>query len=247
MPVALSGGVPLSGKLDGAGRWVANTALSFVVRAATVVAVAVLWAASWFRGDVSIGQMERGAAWRVLVTQFPVPLVNVLMPLFVLVWRWLPARLAYWLNTPDDPDPVNQGWNGTNKEPQVIAVRQQCGAFWARVYWLQRNCLYGWAVQWRGPRVDFDTVRYKLVGSLLTATWAGGGRYGDGMAMLRIWRLKIGSRYVVVYFGWKLWAYINSPLAKLVPNSRPEWDASKDTGGVPVLTVRFSSVDPLAG
>lgn len=206
-----------------------------------LVALIVLWIASAFRDSSYAGWMERRAAWRVLAIQFPAPLANLLMPVFIALWRWLPARLAWWLNTPDDPDPGNQGWNGTNKEPQVIWVRQHCGAFWCRVYWLQRNCLYGWAVALRGPRVDFDTVEYRLVGSLLVAMW-----HGDiNGAILRIWPWMIGSKFVVVYFGWKLWSYLDT-IVPIKKNPNPERDPAMDTGGVPVLTLRITSTNPLA-
>lgn len=225
----------------GATIWLGMTLLSVLTVALQLIALIVLWFASAFRGSSYAGWMERRAAWRVLVTQFPAPIVSLLMPLFIATWRWLPTGFAYLLNTPDDPDPITQGWNGTNKEPQVIWVRQHCGAFWCRVYWLQRNCLYGLAVTLRGPRVDFDTVEYRLVGSLLVAMWDG----DINGAVLRIWPWMVGSKFVVIYFGWKLWSYLDS-IVPIKKNPNPERDPAKDTGGLPILTLRITSTNPLA-
>ena len=222
--------------------WFGMMALTVGTVTLQLVALIVLFFASAFRDSPYAGWMERRAIWRVLAIQLPAPIAALLMPVFIVLWRWLPGPFAYWLNTPDDPDPVNQGWNGTNKEPQVIWVRQHCGAFWCRVYWLQRNCLYGWAVALRGPRVDFDTVEYRLVGSLLVAMWDG----NINGSILRIWPwLMPGGKFVVIYFGWKLWSYLDSinPIKK---NPNPERDPARDTGGVPILTLRITSTNPLA-
>lgn len=221
--------------------WIGMTLLAMLLLIPQLIALVVLFFATPFRDSSYAGWMERRAIWRIVAIQIPTPIATLLMPLFIAAWRWLPAPLAHWLNTPDDPDPATQGWNGANKEPQVIWVRQHCGAFWCRVYWLQRNCLYGWAVALRGPRVDFDTVEYRLVGSLLVAMWDG----DINGAVLRIWPRMIGSKFVVIYFGWKLWSYLDT-IVPITKNLNPERDPAKDTGGVPVLTLRITSTNPLA-
>lgn len=226
--------------------WAGMTVWLVLVLILQVLALVALFIGSWFR-ETYFGWLDRDAIWRILLCQLPTPFASLLMPIFVLAWRRLPAGLAYALNTPDDPDPVNQGWNGANKEPQVIWVRNRCGAFWCRVYWLQRNCLYGLAVLLRGRRIDFRTVNYFVNGNLITATWGDkplGLLVQPAGLLLRIWPVPLFGRWLIIYFGWKLWAYLDSivPL-KLKPS--PELDPMRDTGGVPVLTLRIRATNPL--
>lgn len=230
----------------GLGIWLGMTVWIAVVLVLQLIALFALFIGSWFRGAY-YGWLDRDAIWRILVCQLPAPFASLLMPFFVGDWNLLPARLTFALNTPDDPDPVNQGWNGSNREPQVIWVRQHCGPFWCRVYWLQRNCLYGLAVLLRGRRVDFRTARYAVSGNLVTVIW---GEQPLGLLvvpaglLLHVWPVPIFGRWLIIYFGWKLWAYLDS-IAPLKLNPNPEQDAMKDTGGVPVLTLRIRSTNPL--
>lgn len=231
----------------GLGIWIGMTLWITFVLALQIIALLALFIGSWFR-SAYYGWLDRDAIWRILLCQLPTPFASLLMPALVWDWNWLPARLAYALNTPDDPDPVNQGWNGTNKESQVIWVRAHCGPFWCRVYWLQRNCLYGLAVLLRGRRVDFKTASYAVTGNLVTVIWGDkplGLLVVPAGLLLRVWPVRFFGRWLIIYFGWKLWAYLDS-IVPLKLNASPEQDPMKDTGGVPVLTLRIRSSSPLA-
>jgi hypothetical protein len=175
-------------------------------------------------------------AWPLIWVELRRPFAALTMPLWVAVWRWLPAEFAYTLNTPDDPDPATQGWGGTNHEPQVLWVLNHCGRFWTRVYWLQRNCLYGAAVQSKPFPIDVTRANYSYVNGWLCARWQ--AKFGtlvfDRLVVERITGVKLWPGRVLA-FGADVHAYVDKLGPPLVRNAKPELDPSRDTGGVPCV------------
>lgn len=161
----------------------------------------------------------------------------VLMPLFILFWDRLPARLAYWLNTPDDQDPAHQGWDGENHEPQVIWVHVHAGEGWGRVYWLIRNCLNGLAVALRPSRPDAATAQWTFDGAWVTSVSLAGTH------RMRVSVTRIGSRFLCLYVGPWLGAYLNTINPPVFGGMEP--DAARDTGGIPAIKVKLRAVSPL--
>jgi len=231
---------PLGRFLLGPAIWL-GMALQTALLSTLVIAFVIF---GWVPYVFAIGsETYRGAnllrqAWPVFYLELFRPLAALTMPLWIALWGVLSERFAYLLNTPDDQDPVNQGWNGTQKEAQVQWVRQHCGAFWCRVYWLQRNCLYGLAVRSKPDPINVKLAVYVFYQGWLGAEWPG------GFALERIGYAKIGSRYLSLAFGADVHAYVDRLTPILIPNAKPETDPTKDTGGVPCVKVKFRSERP---
>lgn len=219
----------LLGGLLGAAIWLAMIAqnlLLAVVSLAVSLALGLFWA-PWLPAGRRGAML--GTAWRVALLSFLQPFASLAMPAFVGLWYRLPAHLAYWLNTPDDQDPDTQGWNGNNKEKQVIWVHQHCGAFWTRVYWLERNCLYGLNVALRPWHLDAKQAGFAYDGQWLAGVHSG----GVPVAWCRRFALFGGWRNL--WFGAWLPAYLRKlgPPCEISPDTDP--DPTTDTGGVPCL------------
>lgn len=214
------------------GMIVQNLLLSIVSIAVTLV-LTLFWAPWLLAGRR--GAML-GAAWRIIWVAFLQPLACIAMPLFILRWYQLRPRLAYWLNTPDDQDPATQGWNGNNKEKQVQWVRSHCGVFWTRVYWLERNCLYGLNVALRPWHLDAKAAGFIYDGQWLCGVQAG----GVPIAWCRRFSLFGGWRSL--WFGAWLPAYLRQlgPPCVVSPDSDP--NAATDTGGVACLKFKKAMV-----
>jgi hypothetical protein len=182
-------------------------------------------------------------AWPLIYVEFARPFAALTMPLWIALWNRLTPEFAYFLNTPDDPEPATQGWGGANREPQVLWVLNHCGRFWTRVYWLQRNCCYGLAVWSKPTPVDLATVTYAYANGWLTARWRSqvGTLVVERLAVERITKLKVWPGRVLA-FGADLHAYVDELGPPLKRNPKPEMDRCKDTGGVPcVKLVRIAS------
>ena len=222
------------GFLLGALIWLAMLAQNLLLAAVSIVVSAALglfWAPSQ---DALKCDAMMGTAWRVAWVALLQPFASLLMPAFIAAWRWLPARLAYWLNTPDDQDPATQGWNGNNKEKQVIWVHAHCGAFWTRVYWLERNCLYGlnvalrpWHINTNGPYILDITAKFSYDGKWLIAKQVLSVAYCRRFPLFGGWRN--------IWFGYWLPAYLRKlgPPCEVSPDADP--DPTTDTGGVACL------------
>ena len=66
--------------------------------------------------------------------------VTLLSPFIVAVWVLLRLPIPWWMNTPDDPDPLKQGLY----EPQVAAILAKYGQAIKTWYWLGvRNQMNG--------------------------------------------------------------------------------------------------------
>ena len=223
------------GNLYGIWTWVRMTAQTWLFAAFTITAAAT-WGIYGLVGAESDPRLADNA-WLVIASELARILAAPTMPLWVAAWSWLPAGFTYALNTPDDPDPVTQGWNGTNKEPQVIQLREYCGPYWARVYWLLRNCLYGLEVMLRPARPDFATVRYSFADGYVQAVSA------SGTQVMRAVKWRLAGRWLILYFGPWLGAYLDS-IEPIKPNPLPTRDAAADVGGVPCLKIKWKRDAP---
>lgn len=215
--------------LLGAAIWIAMIAQNLLLSLVSIAVTAVLfifwalWLPAGRRGAIL------GTVWRVGLVALLQPFASLVMPVLIAFWYRLPPSLAYALNTPDDQDPATQGWNGNNKEAQVIWVRDHCGAFWTRVYWLERNCLYGLNVALRPWHLDAKHAGFIYDGKWLAGVQAG----GVPIAWCRRFSLFGGWRNL--WFGAWLPAYLRAlgPPCVVSPDSDPNFET--DTGGVPAL------------
>jgi hypothetical protein len=221
--------------LLGVGIWFGMLLQQSLISAAEIIACVVWGARAPF---MPYSGKLLDTAWRVILLDLLRIPANLTMWLWILLWDHLPSGFQYALNTADDQDPINQGWNSkANKEKQVIWVRDHCGDFWRRVYWLQRNCLYGLSVWLRRSRPDFATVQYVFLEGFVVAT------SNSGIQIMRATKRKVFGRWLIFYFGSWLGAYLNT-IAPLQRNPTPEDDATKDVGGVPTIKVKWKTDVP---
>jgi hypothetical protein len=220
--------------------WAGMTLQTAALSILNIAATALIWLPycgfQWLYKNSEFASALAGQAWPLMYVEALRPLAAFSMPLWIALWRWLTPGFAYQLNTPDDPDPATQGWGGTNKEPQVLWVLNHCGRFWCRVYWLQRNCLYGLAVKSKPFAIDVAKASYSFANGWLCARWQAqvGAFVFDRLVVERITGISIWPGRVLA-FGADVHAYVDKLGPPLVRNGKPETDPTKDTGGVPCI------------
>jgi hypothetical protein len=227
------------GWLLGVAIWLGMTVQTTVLAALEVAFAVLVW---WPYAQLQIlfGQRDYGRAlaaqaWPLIWVDLRRPFAAFTMPVWVALWDWLTPAFAYALNTPDDPEPATQGWGGTNHEPQVLWVLNHCGRFWTRVYWLQRNCLYGAAVRSKPLPIDVGQAVYAYTADgWLTARWEPGRLVVERITGVKLWPGR------VLAFGADVHAYVDKLGPPLERNAKPETDATRDTGGVPCVKLMRS-------